>query len=76
MDLVAVLTVKPLLLEMPDVLSQNASLLLTPEPVTLPTCVLSIFCQASVAWSENTAQSPTAHSVIPSKFVLPAVDTI
>ena len=49
MDLVAVLTVKPLLLVMFDALSQNASLLLTPEPVTLPTCVLSIFCQASVA---------------------------
>ena len=55
---------------------QYATLPDEPLPVTLPTWVLSIFCQASVAWSENTAQSPTAQSVMPSRLVDPATDTI
>ena len=44
--------------------------------VISPTDELSTFCQASVAKSENTAQSPSCQSVIPSKLVPPAFETI
>jgi len=44
-----VLNVRPLSLVILESLFHTASLVLLPEPVTLPTCVLSIFCQASVA---------------------------
>ena len=67
------LNVNPASLVIFELLFQNATLVLEPEPVTFPTCELSIFVHVVLA---NTAQSPIAQSVIPSKFVLPATDTI
>ena len=59
-----------------DVAVHLAILLEEPKPPKVE--VLSIFCQASVPAPSDTytAQSPTTQSVIPSKFVLPATETI
>jgi len=52
-------------------------LILPPVPLPSSTELLSTFSHWSVApCSTNTAQSPTAQSVTPSKSVVPATDTI